>query len=418
MNRLRAFTSSVLLLGVLAACAAPRQTAIPTTIAPAPTTQPPNSPILPSSTELFLARPDSARGPLVAYDVANGQQLFHLPAGLMSADEKAYLAADVAGDKTTLQMFDVHTGQPVKAFPFDSQWELSAVSPNGRWAALTRVWSAAEKQQQASAGTVKAEVLVVDTQSGEAAHRVSLDGNFEVDGLSNRGDSLFLIEYLPALNPDHYQIRLYDLAVRKLQDVVLVDKRAPDEVMAGEAREAVGSRDGRWLLTLYLRTKGHSAFIHALNLNDKFTLCIDLPSGDGDMEKLKSYSLALAPDGHTLYVANSELGLVARVNLNDLSVTNAARFEAAGAPLLSNPQTTGRSVVSPDGKYLYFTDGAQAWAHQTGSAVATVFDLSTPITSLGVSRDGHRLYATTTDRLLRVFDAASGAALSFPVMSQ
>ncbi len=414
MNRLRVLTSSLLLLGVLAACAAPRQTAIPTAIAPASTAQPPNHP----TTELFLARPDGARGPLVAYDVVNGQPRFDLPAGLMSADEKSYLAADAAGDKTMLRAFDVHTGQPVKAFPFDGRWELGAVSPNGRWAALARLWSEAEKQQPAGAKIVKAEVLVVDTQSGKAAHRVSLDGNFEVDGLSNRGDSLFLIEYLPALNPDHYQIRWFDLVTRKLQDSVLVDKRAPDEVMAGEAREAVGSRDGRWLLTLYLRTNGHSAFVHALNLNDKFTLCIDLPSGDGEMEKLKSYSLALAPDGYTLYAANPALGLAARVDLNDLNVTHAARFEAADPPSPGNPQTTGRSVISPDGKYLYFTNGERVWAHQTGSAAATAFDLSTPITSLGVSRDGHRLYATTTNRLLRVFDAASGAALSFPAMGQ
>ena len=43
--------------------------------------------------ELFLARPQGAKGPLVAYNMSNNDEYFRLPPGLLSADQDHYLAA-------------------------------------------------------------------------------------------------------------------------------------------------------------------------------------------------------------------------------------------------------------------------------------------------------------------------------------
>ena len=406
MNRLARLLSPLVLLCVLAACAKP---AVPT--APAAATSAPKPAEAAQAPELFLARPEGARGPLVAYDMASGLQRFTLPAGLMAADEKSFFTAAVTGDKTTLWAFDVQTGRQTGVFPFDGQWALSGVSPNGRWAAFTRLASESAKTTWTKANTWKTDVLIVDAQDRRIAHTIRLDGNFEVDGLSRLGNSLFLIHHLPPVNPDRYQVRLYDLAAGRLQEGALVDKRAPDEVMAGQQWEAVGSRDGRWLLTLYLRTKHHSAFIHALDLDDRFTFCIDLPSGDGNMEKLKAYTLALAPDDRTIYAANPALGLMAKVSLDDLSVTNALKFDPIA--FTYDPQEPRRSLVSNDGQRVYFAAGPQVWAYDLKRGAITSYEVSAPVTSVGVSGDAQRLYLTTANQALQVFDAINGQALSF-----
>jgi sugar lactone lactonase YvrE len=149
------------------------------------------------------------------------------------------------------------------------------------------------------------------------------------------------------------------------------------------------------------------AFVHALDLAKKFPVCIDLPSGDGDFEKLKQYTLALGRDGATLYAANTALGVVAEVNLSTFSVTRQARLPASagsgGAAL---------SALSHDGQMLYFAGEQEVWpyATQTG-AVLTPYRVEATITGLGVSGDGRRLYVAQAARPLLVLDTATRRAV-------
>jgi WD40 repeat protein len=420
MNRLSRLLTLTLLVAALAACAsptAPAATALKETqpaIAPQPTTgSPPQESASAWPSELFFARPEGAQGALIAYDMADGSERFRLPAGLLSADGKRYFALGADGTQTALKIFDPHTGHEQNSWVTDGAWALSGLSPNGRWAALTRLVGEDQKQKWTAANKWETEVQIVDAQSGRSAHRISFEGNFEVETVSNAGDSLFLIQYLPAVNPDHYQIRLYDLAAETLQPNPLVDKRESDEVMAGQAWDAVATPDGRWLLTLYLRPQHGTAFIHALSLQDKFTFCIDLPSG-GSLSELKFDALTLGPDGQTLYVANAVTGRVAVVNLNDLSATQTAEFKAHASPS-ADPQTQiSRSVISQDGRTVFFTSGQGIWAYDTYSQkVNGPYLTDGQITGLGLSSDGKRLYVASTGQPLMVFDAASGRTLSF-----
>ncbi|MEP7358655.1 MAG: hypothetical protein ABI847_15510 [Anaerolineales bacterium] len=406
---------------VLAACASPPANPAPS---PEPTTVVqainPQSTAAPKPTiaapGLLLSRPQGERGPLVAFDMATGSQRFTLPAGVLAANGQAYFAAGIDGADTLLGGYDLGSGAALDPIRLPGNWSLSAVSPTGRWTALTQIITAEEQKGWTAATEWHTPLQIVDTTGRLTPQSIDLPGNFAVDALSSRGDSLYVIEYLPAQKPDHYQVRLYDLAAHALVDGALVDKREPDEVMWGERWDALGSRDGRWQLTLYLRPDEGIAFIHALDLDNRYTLCYDLPGQSADLDSLKYYSLALAPGGHTLYAANPVLGKVARVDLDDFAVSTVATFEAV-TPGVVPAITTSRGVMSRDGRAMYFTDGAQAWAFDTQKQTVSLLAQAAGGTGLDLSPDGTRLYLASQDQSLVMLDTASGQPLSFTAAS-
>jgi hypothetical protein len=212
-------------------------------------------------------------------------------------------------------------------------------------------------------------------------------------------------------------IRLYDLAAAKLQPDPLRSKTA-DEVMTGLAWGGLASPDGRWLLTLYLNTARDVAFIHALDLENKSPICIDLPSGSGDMTQLKHYTLALAPHGQTVYAANTALGIIAEVSLTSFNVVRTAKFPAA-SPTAVTAQTTfeiptNYSAMSQDGNYFYFSSGWDIWGYDTQSKqVAGPYLSGLPIRGLGLSQDQQQLYIALEGQTPRVIDLKDGQELSF-----
>jgi mono/diheme cytochrome c family protein len=363
--------------------------------------------------ELFFIRAEGAKGPLVAYDMANNLEQFRLPPGIPAADGSAYFAAVVQQNSTMLQVFKANSSHLERRFTLPGRWALSGVAPTGRWLALTRLPSQSEEKSRIQAKQWQTEVQIVDAASGETAHLIKLDGNFEVETISAAGDALFLIEYLPAINPTQYAIRLYDLAAERLQPEALRAKTAEDKLMTGLAWGGVASADGRWLLTLYLNTSRNVAFIHALNLVDKFPLCIDLPSGDGDFDQLKYYALTLAPDGRTVYAANAALGVVAEVSLDSFQVTHQVKFPASAPDQPDTSTPTNYSVLSKDGQMLYFSSGWDVWGYELESGEVSGPYLShTPIKGLGLSTDNQRLFVAT-DKQPLVLDLANEGVLSF-----
>jgi hypothetical protein len=399
MNRLTRLCCC-LILSLLAACASPT---------PSPSLAPTATPSLPvqsvpqtSPGELFFARPEGSSGPLVAYDTASGAEAFSLPAGLLSADHQHYVSAQ-PGPITQLTEYDLKTGTEQATFEIQERWELSGLSPSGRWATLARPFD--------KTGTTA--ILLVDSHTGATAHRLDLKGNFEVDALSATGNTLFLIEYLPAINPDHYQVRAYDLLTETLLDGALVDKREPDEVMAGERQGAVTARDGSWVYTLYLRTKNKTAFIHALNTIDKFTWCIDLPSNGTGWDSLLGYTLAVGQDGQTVLATNPVMGVVAKVDIAEGGITQMAWF----SPLTGDEPPTGSnpSVISADGQHVYFADPQNIWDYDlAGEKVNGPYpaDLagSGSIIGLGLSPDGSRLYIARAHEPLMILETAAEPA--------
>ena len=87
------------------------------------------------------------------------------------------------------------------------------------------------------------------------------------------GHWLYLIQHK---NGQQYAVRRLNLRTGVLHPSALAQK-GEQEQMAGTPAGAIQSWDGNWQFTLYVNAAHKSAFVHALSLNQSYTVCIDLP---------------------------------------------------------------------------------------------------------------------------------------------
>jgi hypothetical protein len=356
----------------------------------------------------FLVRPDGPNGPLAGYDATTGEERFTWPAGLLAADGSRYYSSSSTGDETSIDVYDPRIPSSIESFILDGAWELRGVSATGKWLALRRIPTDAELAGWKAGEPWQTEIAVMDATTSRIAHVLRLDGNFDVDAVSAGGNSLFLVQHQPAIDTEHYLIRLYDLASNTLQEGALRDKTNTDEVMTGYAWEGVGSADGQWLLTLYLNTKRDNAFVHSLDLVNQYPVCITLPSGTGDMAKLKAYSLVMAPSGWYAYAVNPALGRVAMIDLTDRQIAHVAAFQPVNAATDGDRPAT-RVLLSPDGKMLYFTGGQIVWAYDTASGrIVHSYAAPAEVDGLGLSPDGERVLVVGKGSGVTAIDTVTG----------
>jgi hypothetical protein len=314
---------------------------------------------------VFLARTAGAAGPLIGYDANGLGRRFELPGGIQAADGRSYYALD--GGK--LVRFDLFTGRLDRAYPLRGPWTLAGVSANGDWVALQRPGS---------------RIRVLDARTGRVAHDLSLRGTFRVETVSAAGDFLFLLQDFV---DGSYAVRGYDLAGGQLLPGSLGTKGEVLQ-MQGLAAQVVASPDGRWLLTLYVNTQTNTAFVHALNLIERYAVCINLPpcrncSGG----KLQDWALALSPEGRTLFAANPSLGRVATIYLPVQSLIAETQFK---------PEAGGetRTAISRDGSRFAFTNGTTLWSVDTNTGWAQTLPTGAgAIADLGFRADGTLLLA-------------------------
>lgn len=318
---------------------------------------------------------------LVGLDTRSGERRFALPAGLASADGRRYLSAASREGRTTLASFDARNGRRLATRTLAGAWRLGAVSADGRIAAL--------------AGDRRGELAVVEP--GRPLRRIRLDGDYAVDAVSSDGRSLFLIE---RLGGERYAVRLYDLAAGRLHDGSIRPKNE-DEEMVGVAGAQVGTRDGQWLLTLYVNTAEHEAFVHALNLRDRYALCLDLPSDGASLAALRGYALAVPRSGAKVYAANAELGVAAEVDLRQLG-------EVGALPLATRAHARpSDAAVSRDGRMLWVAAGRTLQGLDTAALRAVgPRRLAAPVSALAFGADGD-LYAFAGGTVSRL-DAVTG----------
>lgn len=347
----------------------------------------------PAGSKLLFVQPHGARGELLAYNTATRQAVFALPPGMASADGRTFYSASPAdGSRTTLRRWDVAHAYQRRQSLVNGRWELEGVSPTGRWAALS----------ERSSGRTR--VLVFDGRSGKQAHLLRLRGNFEVETISRDGKRLFLIEHL---HGRQYNVRQYDLSRERLVADPL--RAAGVKIMAGYAWSGVASPDGRWLLTLYLSTPSKLAFVHSLDLERSRPACIGLPSRGG-LEKLKRYSLTLAPTGDRLYAANPALGVVAEVDLGRSEVTRVTRF-AKTAPV-AGAHAAPLSTISRNGRTMYFSAGRDLWAYDAAYRVVRgPYATGGKIIGVGYGAGDQRVFAVRKDGRMVAFRSATGARL-------
>jgi hypothetical protein len=345
----------------------------------------------PPGTQLLYVQPEGVGGQVDAYDPRSGRRVFTLPPGVTSADGFWHVAAAMGRIGTVVSRYLVAAGSLEGSILVDGRWRLQGVSTDGRFAALVG---------HARGRTL---VAVADLFRNRVAHRLRLQGEFEVETVSLDGKRLFLIEHLRTTGAPRYLVRLFDLSRGRLASKPLRGAGEPS-VMAGLAWSGVGSPDGRWLLTLYLNTGRNLAFVHALDLVRSSPLCIFLPSGRFDA--MKRYGLTLSPDGSRLYATNAAIGAVAEIDLGTRKVVRTTRFPAT--PRAAGP-TALTGTISRNGRTLYFSPGRDLWAYDTAYGVVRgPYRTGGPIAGFGFGAGDRRVHALRADGRLISFDAPTG----------
>jgi hypothetical protein len=325
-------------------------------------------------------RPNGRTGALMAYDVLTGERLFSLPGGVLSADGKTFISTVWGKKRSRFARFDPRSGRKLSGSWIRGSWNAAGVTSNGSRYALMHYWKRG---------------VVLRVGRTEA----SLRGYYDLDALSPDGRRAYLVHRLDR----GYKLQQLDLSTRKLTLTKLDD---PSEKMSGTALNAVATRDGHWLLTLYGKSDMHS-FVHALDLRSGVAHCIDLPL-IGDFMTLGSTAMTLSPDETTLYLAAPYIGRAASVDLMKLEVGRVTRFGGL-SPYNLNMVVGPSGAVTPNGRMLAFSGQRTVWLYDTAfGAVRQVFHDETPVTGLGFTPDGKRLLVLQRHGRAAFLDAATG----------
>ncbi|HEY3088649.1 MAG TPA: hypothetical protein VGJ59_11365 [Jatrophihabitantaceae bacterium] len=150
-----------------------------------------------------------------------------------------------------------------------------------------------------AAHTPTSRFALVDTRLDRAPTFVELPGQFSFDALSQTGTMLYPVQHLQATNSGRYSVRVYDVALRALRPEPIADKQNLEPVTSGYPMARATSRSGTWVFTLYRSTK--HPFIHALNVDDAFTVRRDLPRTARHND---TWQLRLGSDGDTLHATH------------------------------------------------------------------------------------------------------------------
>ncbi|GAB3966531.1 YncE family protein [Plantactinospora veratri] len=149
------------------------------------------------------------------------------------------------------------------------------------------------------------------------------------------------------------------------------------------------------------------AFVHTLDLTERWAFCVDLPAPFGE-RAATGHTIALNRDGSRLYVADTGTGALATIDPDGLTVMESARFDApagtagstATAPAAAAFDGAGTLLVGAGREVVGMPATAGGGAVPRWSAPAEVRGLAGP-------PDGSRLYVGQPDAVLRV-DPGSG----------
>lgn len=347
------------------------------------------------------------------------EQLYELPLGVPN-DKWGYLVAtEQAGDETLVREITVQPDLPASTRTVQGHWRLPTigldtipvgVSADGATIVLV------EDGVAADAATTRFAVLA----RGQATTIIELQGSFEFDALSADGRILYVVEHLPGPPDAHYQVRAVDLPGGQVRDAVIVDKRNVDEQMGGwpitQARH-----DNGVVFTLYRGSA--NPFIHALNANEAWAICLDLPEdGAGDPIAAQDWGIAVSADGGAVYAVNATLGLASTIDPGELTFRKTVSFDAPRAAATITLAKFGhqesgpvgrRAVISSDGGRLYAAGARGIVTIETQGLTRTgAFLEGAAVDGLALTPDGSTLYAllSADGRIVKI-DAASGELL-------
>ncbi|MEO3780921.1 hypothetical protein ABGB16_29775 [Micromonospora sp. B11E3] len=332
-----------------------------------------------------------------ALGVLRGADRQTIPHAVATADGLAVYATEPEGADTAFWRIDTATGRASARVTLPGRWVPQTVSAGGTTVALTPEGVSVDAAGRPG-GREVTPVLIADVAGKR--QRLELRGNFVPEAFTGDGTGLFVLEWLPARAPDRYRVRVVDLATGA-PGPLSTRAKAPvppgaEEEMRGDGRQAVLAPDRSTLYTLYTHQPGHRhtrdlvsgrpgnahAFVHTLNLTERWAYCVDLPHPFGETPA-RGHAMAITPDGRRLVVADVASGRVAEISTEELTVRRTAAL----------PEGTGAAYAVADGDRLFVAAGTTVRAVElAGLRPVAAWAVRDAVTGLVLSPDDARLY--------------------------
>lgn len=355
-------------------------------------------------------------GAISLIDVKTGQAAYTVTDAVRAPAGSKILRAEGEGEATAVEVLDPDSGEVVASTRVEGRLAIRAVSPFGGVAALmpprpnTADLYVPEPREETT--------ITVAWSDGREPRTYTLPGNFEPETFSTDETTLFLLEFFPATDPDRYFVRQLDLASGEVTPVETADQQLGIELnpeMRGHARAQAMSPDGSHLFSLYTIGPGEApvhdpadpetdrwAFVHTLNLTEKWSHCIFLPVPFGTKAE-SAMSLGISGDGEHLFVIDAATESVARIDAKGLAVDTVEHI-----PGLYSPQA--RPVaVGPELVYIGLGTSVLEMGRDTlipnAAFIVSTGSASLPVQGLELAPDG---------RTLRVAHGSSISVLDMP----
>lgn len=350
-------------------------------------------------------------GSVSLFDTGTGEWVYEVPDAALAPDRSTIYQATQVGEETILTTFDPATVEELSAQRIPGTLQIRVVSPEGDAVALMPPRSTTGLYVPEPRETTDIYVARTD---GSTWRRYALEGNYEPEAFSVNTQTLFLLKFLPADNPDHYEVHRLDL-----ETGAVINEYTPevglDTWMKGHARSQVTAPDGRFLYTLYSLDHGEDpikdpaldnspnyyAFIHVISLEEEWSFCIFLPGpfGQGSVD---SIGLAVSPDGTTLAAVDRRSGLLVEVDTAELEIT---RRNMIG----QYPEAQGQvpMAIDPAG-IIYLADGSYVNSLEPENRnYGAGMEAAGIVSSMDLSDNGQFLRVAVPDRI-HVMDLATG----------
>ena len=428
---------------LLAACseqaAAPRPSLAPD-VHPSPTATP--RPFNAANDVIYLRSVGSyGAASLLAIDARTGETVRTLADGSLSYDRATLYAPEQinGATQTLVRLINVATSRELRSFTLDGAYRaiwtdsgLTALSRDGSHLVLANSPVKID-------GDWLTKFAVVDASTG------TREAMFEVRGQSTYGFVAFSPDgrslYLNQFGEGATKLRVFDVPSATLLPA-LTSAGGPSQ--NGFRTPGILSPDGRWMFSLDAGSattnctstdgptciaNGMPPYVLALDLVSRRATTVALPveQRSGDFEKYLLWSLAVAPDGATVYAINPALGVMDEIDARHMALRRTSSitvshadngaFAAIGRfffPIAEAKRyITGGALLSPNGDRIYA-------AGYKGIAVVNTADLSSravwqtdgEFDALALTADGQRLYAVSNaNGKIAIVETRDGAKL-------
>lgn len=361
-------------------------------------------------------------GTVSLVDVASPDPIFSIDHAVAAPDAETLYRTKPQGPDTQVDELDATNGAILGSQVVAGDLAIKVVSPDGDAVALmapdggsASLYTPAPRETTA---------ITVAWNDGTPARTYELQGNFEPETFSLDEDTLFLVEFWPALAPDRYYVRQLDLTSGEIREAYSPEV-VIEPAMRGKARAQVMDPAGEFLYTLYSvdvddapiadPDQGeHRSFIHVLDLREERSICIFLGEFGGVAED--RIGMGIAPDGDTLYVVDALAAEIAVVDtrsyaLTEVTTVDKLRMEPAYA-------TRPAVAVAGDGR-LYVTKGGtlalELAPTESGfeavDAIGIIGNHPQTIGGLDLSADDTQLRFAVDDGVV-VYDLAAGVEVA------